>query len=423
MMKVVHLCYYYGNNTSGAPIAATRLHQALLRVGIESHYVCIDQRDPGENVHVLPKSPLLRRCFYLVVRGFWVLSKLLTGKMLMPNVLPLKGLRKTISEIDPDVIHVQYIGQDMLSFAQLAALPQSKVFTLHDMTIFNAIEPHACDDTRFRDGFSRTNSSWIERWMFGRKQALVEKANMLFTGPSKWICDMFERSIVGRGRIARVVPNIIDPAFAYDASLRRPHEKFTILFGAYLGRSSKYKGWSDLQAALALLPEDVRIDTRVCVFGESAETENLMGIELVFLGAINDPVRLCREYHAADVFALPSRQDNAPQVKFEAFMSGLPVLAFQRTGCAEYIEPRKNGWIAPDGDLKNYAEGLEHFYRLFKNGTLDDLRPGIAAEARAAFSEEAIVRQMREVYATAAGAAALPAGAGAAAIVFARSLL
>lgn len=405
-MKVVQLCYYYGNNTSGAPIAATRLHQALLRAGVESHYVCIDQRDPGENVHVLPRSPLLRRLFYLVVRGFWVFSKLVTGKMLMPNVLPLVGLEKTIKAISPDVIHVQYIGQDMLSFAQLAALPSPMVFTLHDMTIFNAIEPHACDDTRFRDGFSRTNSSWIERWMFGRKQALVEKTNMLFTGPSKWICDMFERSVIGRGRAAMVVPNIIDPAFAYDASLRRPHEKFTILFGAYGGRGSKYKGWADLKAALALLPEEVRGDTRVCIFGESAAPETFMGVELAFLGAINDPVRLCREYHAADVFALPSRQDNAPQVKFEAFMSGLPVLAFQRTGCAEYIEPPKNGWVAPDGDLKSYAEGLVHFYRLFKNGALDDLRPKISAEARATFSEEAIVRQMREVYAMAAGVAA-----------------
>ena len=324
----------------------------------------------------------------------------------MPNALPLMGLEKMLKDIAPDVIHVQYIGQDMLSFAQLAALPQPKVFTLHDMSIFNAVEPYACGDRRFMDGFTRTNSSWIERWMFGRKMALVAKSGMLFTGPSKWICNMFEHSVIGRGRVAKVVPNIIDPAFVYDASLRRPHGKFTILFGAYGGRSSKYKGWPDLQASLALVPEDVRSDMKVLVFGESAEPEVFMGIELVFLGAINDPARLCCAYHAADVFALPSRQDNAPQVKFEAFMSGLPVLAFQRTGCAEYIEPPKNGWVAPDGDLKSYAEGLEHFYRLFKNGALDDLRPKISAEARATFSEEAIVRQMREVYAMAAGVAA-----------------
>lgn len=147
-----------------------------------------------------------------------------------------------------------------------------------------------------------------------------------------------------------------------------------------------------------MLPEEVRCNTKVCIFGESALPETFMGVELVFLGAISDPVRLCHEHHAADVFALPSRQDNAPQVKFEAFMSGLPVLAFHRTGCAEYIETKKNGWVAPDGDLKSYAEGLEYYYRLFKSGALEAVRPQIAAEARANFSEEAIVRQMCDVY-------------------------
>ena len=397
-MKVVHLCYYYGNNTSGAPVAATRLHQALLRAGVESHYVCIDQREPGENVHVLPKSSLLRFLFYVVVRAFWVLSKAVTGKMLMPNILPLVGLRKTIKEIDPDLIHVQYIGQDMLSLSQLVELPQPKVFTLHDLSIANAIEPHPCSDTRFVVGFTRDNSTLIERWMFGRKQDLVSKTDMLFTGPSKWICDMFGRSLIGRGRAASVVQNIIDPAYAYNQSLHRSHEKFTILFGAYGGRSSPYKGWPDLEAALDLLPNEMKMCAKVCVFGESAETETVNGVEVEFLGAINVPQRLCRVYHSADVFALPSRQDNAPQVKFEALMTGLPVLAFQRAGCAEYIETKKNGWIASDGDLKSYAEGLEYFYRLFKSGELEAMRSQIAAEARVAFSEAAIVAQVVDVY-------------------------
>lgn len=397
-MKVAHLCYYYGNNTSGAPIAATRLHKALLRAGVESHYVCIDQREPGENVHVLPKSSLLRFLFYVVVRAFWVFSKALTGKMLMPNILPLVGLRKTIEEIDPDVIHVQYIGQDMASFSQIAALPQPKVFTLHDLSIANAIEPHPCFDSRFADGFTRDNSTLIERWMFWRKQDLVSKTDMLFTGPSKWVCDMFGRSLIGRGRTACVVQNIIDPAYTYDPSLYRSREKFTILFGAYGGRSSPYKGWPDLEAALDLLPNEMKICAKVCVFGESAETETVNGVEVEFLGAIKDPMKLCQVYHSADVFALPSRQDNAPQVKFEALMTGLPVLAFQRTGCAEYIETKKNGWVAPDGDLKSYAEGLEYFYRLFKSGELEAMRSQIAAEARVSFSEEAIVRQVVDVY-------------------------
>lgn len=397
-MRIAHLCYYYGNNTSGAPIAATRLHQALLRAGVESHFICVNQRDSGVNVHVLPKSPLVNWLFYLVVRVFWVASKIVTGKMLMPNVLPLVGLKKTINDIDPDVIHIQYIGQDMLSFSQLAALPQPKVFTLHDISIVNALDPYPGSDKRFLDDLNSKNSTWIERLMFRRKQAFVSKANVVFTGPSRWICDLFNRSIIGKNRRVYEVPNIVDPIYSFDGTLRARHEKFIILFGAYGGRSSRYKGWSDLEASLRLLPQEIRANTKVCIFGEDAEPGSIDGIELQFLGAIQEPGRLRAIHHTADVFAMPSRQDNAPQVKFEALMSGLPVLAFQRTGCAEYIESRQNGWIAPDGDLQNYADGLAYFYHLFKSGKLESMRPGIAKNASSMFSEKVIIDKMIEVY-------------------------
>lgn len=397
-MRIAHLCYYYGNNTSGAPIAATRLHQALLRGGVESHYICIDQREHGENVHVLPQSALLRKLFYLVVRVFWVVSKILTGKMLMPNVLPLCGLKKVIDKIAPDVIHVQYIGQDMMSFSQLAALSQPKVFTLHDIAIINALEPYPGDDHRFIEGFTRENSSWLERWMFGRKKALVAKTDMFFTGPSKWVCDMFARSIIGNGRLAEVVPNIIDPVYAYDASHRIAHDKFTILFGAYGGRASPYKGWLDLEAALGLLSKEVRDNSEVVVFGEAAEDYYIHGIRVRFIGSISDVSIMRQEHHKADVFAFPSREETLGQTKIEALLDGLPVVAFDRTACSAYIVHKGNGWVSPDGDLQDYSNGIAFFYHLYKSGELDALRGEIAEKAKAVFNETVIVNQMIKVY-------------------------
>ena len=402
-MKVLHLCYYYGNNTSGAPVAAMRLHQALLRSGVESHYICVEQREPGENVHVLPHPLLLNRFFYLVVRVFWVLSKILTGRMLMPNLFPLAGLEKVVSAIDPDVVHIQYVGQDMVSFSQLERLHRPMVFTLHDLSLANAVEPHPKNDLRFFNGFRRDNSRWFERWMYRRKMAFVSRTKMVFTGPSRWVCEMFARSLIGRGHDAKMVLNIVDPLYAYNASAQVPHEKFTLLFGAYGGRQSQYKGWDDLVGALTCLPQDVRGDFRLLVFGEDSPDQVVAGVEVHFLGALRDAKEIRAAHHTADVFVLPSRQDNAPQVKFEALLDGLPVVAFQRTGCAEFIGHCENGWIAPDGDLESYAAGLLHFYRLFKSGTLEEIRQKIADRAQAEFSEDGIVNAMMEVYACAVG--------------------
>ena len=103
-------------------------------------------------------------------------------------------------------------------------------------------------------------------------------------------------------------------------------------------------------------------------------------------------------HHTADALALPSRQDNAPQVKFEALLDGLPVLAFRRTGCAEFIRSEENGWVSPDGDIVDYAKGIEFFYRKWQCGELNALRPQIAEEAKRAFDEDEIVKQMISVY-------------------------
>ena len=399
MMRIVHLSYDYGlRGTSGGPIAASRLHLALLRAGVDSHFVCVRQLEAGPNVHCLPQGWLMRKLFYFVPRVFWVLSKFATGQLLMPNVWPLPGFSKLMRELKPDVVHLHFIGQDMVSFAQLAALTAKFVYTLHDLTAVNAVEPHPKSDRRFAEGFAKGNSSAAERWMFNRKRRFLEKVRPVFTGPSDWVCGMLRESLLGYDQPVRRVLNIVDQTYRFDATLLWPHEKFTMLFGAFGGRSSPYKGWVDLEAAIRLLPEDVRRATQISVFGESAADYEIDGVQVGFMGAIGDPEKLRTLHHAADVLALPSRQDNAPQVKFEAQLDGLPVLAFRRTGCAEFIRHEENGWIAPDGDIAAYAKGIEFFFRKWRRGELNALRPQIAAEALMAFDEGEIVKQMISVY-------------------------
>lgn len=397
-MRVVHLSYYYGNNTSGAPMAAMRLHRALLRTGVESHFVCIDQREPGENVHKLPKGRLLTALYYVVPRGLWVLSKVLFGKMYMPNLIPLAGFGKLMRALKPDVVHIHFIGQDMLSFAQIAALHCPTVITLHDLLPVNAVEPHPCADRRFAEGFMRENATRMERWMFKRKRRFVNELQPYFVGPSKWICSMLSQSLIGRGARSEVVLNIVDPVYGFDASQRKAHERFTLLFGAYQGRACTYKGWPDLEAAIGLLPDEVRANMTVNVFGENAADCEVKGVPVHFLGVIKNPAALRDAHHKADALALPSRQDNAPQVKFEALLDGLPVLAFERTGCAEYVRHKENGWVSPDGNVADYAKGIEFFYRVWQRGDLEPIRGKIAEAAKAEFSESEIVRKMIAVY-------------------------
>ena len=110
IMFVVHLSYDYGlSGTSGAPIAASRLHLALLRRGGDSHFVCVRRLEEGPNVHRLPTTWLGRKLFYLIPRVFWVLSKAFCGQLLMPNIWPLPGFSKLMRGLRPDIVHMHFI--------------------------------------------------------------------------------------------------------------------------------------------------------------------------------------------------------------------------------------------------------------------------------------------------------------------------
>jgi glycosyltransferase involved in cell wall biosynthesis len=397
-VKVLHISYYYGNNISGAPVAALRLHNALLRNNVDSHFLCIDSRSKGDNVHVVPVSKLKRRIFYLFVRGVWVFSRIVFGRIFMFNLFPLPDFAAAVKRINPDIIHIHLISQDMVSFTQLEALGIPMVFTLHDLMIVNAADPYPGDDIRFLEGFNKENSSAIERWLWQRKKKFVDKCRPFFTGPSKWVCSAFQNSIIGRNSRVFLVPNILNPIFGYNPNICEKHSKFTILFGAFNGRKSPLKGWSDLVEVLKILPEEVRSSIEVCVFGENGREYCENGVRVWFAGVIDEPSVLQNLHHRVDVFALPSKQDNAPQVKFEALIDGLPVIAFDRTGCAEYLENGVNGWVAPDGDYREYAKGIEHFRNLFVCGKLQELRQQIADKTKSKFSEENIVGQYLKIY-------------------------
>src|SRR5690606_17646131 len=63
-------------------------------------------------------------------------------------------------------------------------------------------------------------------------------------------------------------------------------------------------------------------------------------------------------YAAADVFAFPSREDNAPQTLIESMMSGTPVVAFPVGNVPEMIRHKDTGFIAAYEDARDFAEGL-----------------------------------------------------------------
>lgn len=331
-----------------------------------------------------------------ITRCFWKFTPY--RKSISLNVVPQFGLEELLAQLKPDVVHVQFIS-DSCSFRQLAKLPYRIVFNLHDLFVLNAIQPHPRKDRRFVVGFDRGNSTWLERWLFSRKRRMVEACRLVFVGPSRWVCDECRHSIIGRNCKAFALPNIIDDRFYRKMEGPFPaNEKFVILFGAYGGRRNKDKGFDDLACALDLLPLEVKEECELRIFGETADDCETGGVRTHFLGPIRDPDLMCKHYRTSDVFAFPSREETQGMTKVEALLCGLPVIAFDRTACAEGIEHGETGWIAADGDINQYAAGLKWAFDLWKSGMVNEKRSLIASKARRDFNVESLVNRIKVLY-------------------------
>ena len=90
---------------------------------------------------------------------------------------------------------------------------------------------------------------------------------------------------------------------------------------------------------------------------QQADTLNLRNVR--FPGAV-DYDNLPRCYASADVFVIPSLEDNWSLVVPEAMSCGLPVLTSKYNGCwPELVHPDRNGWVFNPLDTNDLFQCLQ----------------------------------------------------------------
>jgi glycosyltransferase involved in cell wall biosynthesis len=77
----------------------------------------------------------------------------------------------------------------------------------------------------------------------------------------------------------------------------------------------------------------------------------------------NSHKRLIEFYSACDLLIAPSTQEAFGQVALEASSCNLPTVAFKKTGFADIIRHKKNGYLAKFHDIKDFAKGVDWFLK------------------------------------------------------------
>jgi len=369
-MKILYL--NGADNEGGAAKAATRLLHGVHDLGVEaSLYV---QRRFGNDP--LVKGPGSRMA---QVMGFArpsieeTIFGIPPGKVAGPfsaAFLP-DGLLAQATTHAPDLIHLHWVAR-MIRLETLARFKVPIVWTLHDSWAFTGGCYLPGDCTRYRESCGscpmiRSSHEYdLSRRVWNRKRKAWQGLNLTLIAPSRWMAERAQASSLFRDTRIEVIPNGIDVQRykPFDKRVARelfslPQDKKLILFGAKGATSDRNKGFHLLTEALRELGAGVGSDRmELIVFGSSPSQSPDLGVKTRFLGWQQDDVSLALLYAAADVFVLPSLQENLPLTVMEAMACGTPCVAFDQGGLPDLIDHRQNGYLAAPYDATGLARGV-----------------------------------------------------------------
>lgn len=359
-ISVNHVCALF---EGGAGIAARRLHQALLDLPFRSRMI-VSRGTPSNNVEIYSPHKGLRRTAERELARH--IRKRTTDQVdgLASFGFVRSGLANHLNCKTEQIVNLHWVNFDMISIAEIGQLRQPVVWTLHDMWPFCGAE-HYTESLRWRDGYAdRVGGALrdVNAWVWRRKSQQWRHPFQIVT-PSRWLADCVRQSALMREWPVRVIPNAINTETwtpmthtAARQAVGVPPDVPLVLFGAMGGKSDPRKGFNHLREALLRLHAEGR-QLHLLVFGGS-EPETNLPFPVHIAGAVHGVEALRPIYAAADVFALPSLQDNLPNTGIEALACGTPVVGFDIGGMPDLVGGLEVGELARPFDAADFARAL-----------------------------------------------------------------
>lgn len=275
------------------------------------------------------------------------------------NLFPSPML-KAINESDADVVHLHWIGGEMMSISQMAKIKKPVVWTMHDQWLMQGC--YHINPIHYEPYQIAPPSNWLDRWVLGRKKKAFKEVKYYFTSPSLWMKEYFDYSYLNNGHSqCSVIRNYIDTKEWHPISkpearamLGFDESKRHILFiasGKLL--ESFNKGYRHVQKLLEMCKEDPYVFHFV---GASIEVDY---DNVITHGRVNGASELIKYYSACDVTLQPSFWENMSYVGVESVLCGTPLLGFDTTGVGEFIQQGVNGYKAKKFDVEDMYLGLK----------------------------------------------------------------
>lgn len=400
-MRVVHISTF--DRQGGAAIAAHRLHHALRENGVDSSMLVLHTSGNEDHIASVLSSGMDRFSFKIGTgldeRAVRLVKKIGAGSFSLARFGRDIARHPWVREAD--VVNLHWLQGGYVSLkglSHLFALNKSVIWTMHDMWPFTG----GCHYSGGCTGYAGDCADCpmlldkyrnMTRRMLRKKIAAYENARLYPVGCSTWLRDIASQSAAFQGIDVHAIPNPIDIDTYRPIDRRQARQSLGldpdgtyVLFGA-ASPHVRRKGYAYLIQALRRL----RGQCALLVYG-AGEMQDAGGLTVQSLGKL-DEAGLLTAYAAADVFVVPSLEDNLPNTVMEAMACGVPVAAFDAGGISDMIEHGKTGCLAQLRSSEDLAQGiiycLEH---------RDELAANARKKVETLYTNAAVARKYIDLY-------------------------
>lgn len=400
----------------GAAVAANRLMDALNNNGVKAKMLVKDKETDNITVVGL-KGGLLQRFRFLWER--WCVYYHLHFKRDHLFDLDMANTGFDITKLpefkEADVIHLAWINQGFLSLKDIRKIINSGkavVWTMHDLWAATGIchftfgceaykgQCHNCFYLP-RGGKSTDLSTRV----FNKKKKVYYNSGIHFVACSKWLGNSARQSSLLTGLQLSVIPNPIDthvfcPKDKRVARLHStlPEDKRIILFVSQRVTMER-KGMAYFIKAISLLAErypEMKENTVIAILGGRAdEVVSQLALPSFPLGYVKNERQLVDIYNSADVFVIPSLDENLPNTIMESMACGVPSVGFKVGGIPEMIDHQKNGYVASYKDADDLAAGI---HWVLGEADKEELKRQCVQKVMSCYSQRSVAMKYVEVY-------------------------
>ena len=333
-------------HTGGAAVAANRLLRALLRQGVSALMLVRDRATDDPAVVSLDRGAVRRwlnfLCFVWERLVIYLCNRLSKRNLFQVSIAKNQG----------------FLSLDEI--ARIIASGKRVVWTLHDLWPATAICHYPGDCVKYRTDCSAcpmmSENPLVDlAKRVARRKGKIDWRRVTFVGCSEWIARTARESVWLREARFVSIPNPIDTTLFRPIDRREarqrlglPEGKRLILFAA-AKLSDTRKGAAFLLEACRLLAAEMEGELEIMA---------LSPVPVRALGYISGAAELAVAYSCADLFVIPSLEDNLPNTIMEAMACGTPCVGFRTGGIPEMIDHEVNGYVAESRDSADLARGI-----------------------------------------------------------------